>query len=105
LASKLGKTATDAPHVSFANPGLGTAYEPKVVATAFAIAKGKLSAAIKGNEGVYAVQTLNVQEPAKQTDYSTYAFQMNQQLQGKARYASEVQKKLAKVDDNRFDFF
>ncbi len=105
LASKLGKTATDAPHVSFANPGLGTAFEPKVVATAFAIAKGKLSAAVKGNEGVYAVQTLNVQEPAKQTDYSTYTFQMNQQLQGKARYASEVQKKLAKLDDNRFDFF
>ena len=51
------------------------------------------------------VQTTNVQEPAKQTDYSIYSFQMAQQLQGKQRYANEVQKKLAKVDDNRFDFF
>ena len=70
-----------------------------------ATAKGKLSAPVKGNEGAYVVQTTNVQEPAKQTDYSIYSFQMAQQLQGKQRYANEVQKKLAKVDDNRFDFF
>jgi len=105
LASKLGKPAIDATHISFASPALGVGYEPKVVGAAFATAKGKLSAPVKGNEGVYVVQTVAVQEPAKQTDYSVYSFQMNQQLQGKARYASEVQKKLAKVVDDRFDFF
>lgn len=105
LASKLGKPVGDATHVSFASPALNNAYEPKVVGAALATAKGKLSVPVKGNEGVYVVQTINVQEPAKQTDYSVYSFQMSQQLQGKSRYANEVQKKLAKVDDNRFDFF
>ncbi len=105
LASKLGKPVGDGTHVSFASPGLNNAFEPKVVATALASAKGKLSAPVKGNEGVYAVQTINVQEPAKQTDYSAYSFQMNQQLQGKSRYANEVQKKLSNVTDSRFDFF
>ena len=105
LASKLGKAPMDATHVSFASPALNNAFEPKVVATALGAAKGKVSAPIKGNEGAYAVQAVNVQEPAKQTDYSAFSFQMNQQMQGKSRYANEVQKKLAKVDDNRFDFF
>ena len=105
LASKLGKQAMDALHISFASPALNNAFEPKVAATALVTAKGKLSSPVKGNEGVYVVQTTNVVEPTKQTDYSVYSFQMNQQLQGKSRYANEVQKKLAKVDDNRFDFF
>jgi peptidyl-prolyl cis-trans isomerase D len=105
LASKLGKPVMNASHVSFASPALSNGYEPKVVATAFATAKGKLSAPVKGSEGAYVVQTLNIQEPAKLSDYSTYQYQMQQQLQGKSRYASEVQKKLAKVEDNRFDFF
>jgi hypothetical protein len=34
-----------------------------------------------------------------------YVFQVKQQTAAKARYAEEVQKKLAKIDDNRFDFF
>jgi len=105
LASKLGKQPLDATHVSFVQPALNNAYEPKVVATAFSVAKGKVSPPIKGNEGAYAVQVINVQEPAKQTDYSVYSFQMSQQMQGKSRYANEVQKKLANVVDNRFDFF
>jgi len=28
-----------------------------------------------------------------------------QQLQGKSRKAEDVERKLAKIDDNRFDFF
>ncbi len=105
LASKLSKPVGDAARISFASPGMNNAFEPKVVGAALTIAKGKLSAPVKGNEGVYAVQTTNIQEPAKQTDYSVYSFQMAQQLQGKSRYANEVQKKLSDVSDDRFDFF
>jgi len=105
LGSKLGKPVIDATHISFASPALNVGYEPKVVGAAFSTAKGKLSAPVKGNEGAYVVSPVNIQEPAKQTDYSAYSFQMSQQLQGKQRYAQEVQKKLSKVDDNRFDFF
>ncbi len=105
LASKTGKQVEEAAHVSFAQPSLTNAFEPTVVATALGISKGKLSEPVKGNEGAYVVLTNNIQEPAKQTDYSVYSFQMAQQLQGKSRYANEVQKKLSKVEDNRFDFF
>ncbi len=107
LAGKLGKTVNDATHVSFMQPSLpgNNAFEPKVVATAFGTAKGKLSAPVKGNEGAFVVQTVNVVEAPKQTDYNIYAFQLGQSLQGKSRYAGEVQKKLAKVEDSRFDFF
>ncbi|HLP50556.1 MAG TPA: SurA N-terminal domain-containing protein [Chitinophagales bacterium] len=105
LAAKVGKPALDATHVSFASPAINNAYEPNVVGTALATATGKLSAAIKGNEGVFAVQPVNVQEPVKQTDYTSYTFQMAQQLQGKTRFANEVQKKLSKVKDDRSEFF
>lgn len=105
LASKLGGTVLTADHVSFSNPSLNGAYEPTVVATAIGTTAGKLSAPVKGNSGVYVVQTVAVQEPAKQTDYSIYTFQMKQKLQGKARSAEEVQKKLADIVDDRSDFF
>ncbi len=105
LASKLGKVALPAEKASFARPSLNGAYEPKVVATALVSAPGKVSAAVKGNGGVFVVQTTAVQEPVKTTDYSMYTYQLKQQLQGKARYAQEVEKKLADITDNRFDFF
>lgn len=105
LAAKMGKTVIDATHISFASPALSTGYEPQVAGAAFATAKGKLSAPVKGNEGAYVVQVITEQPAPKQTDYTPYSFQMAQQLQGKQRYAQEVQKKLSKVEDNRFDFF
>lgn len=94
-----------ASQVSFANPSVNGAYEPKVVATALGSAANKLSAPVDGSAGVYVIQTTAVQEPAKQTDYSIYTFQMKQQLQGKARFAEEGTEKLANVEDDRFDFF
>lgn len=105
LAAKLGKPAMAATQVTFANPNLNGAYEPKVVAVALGSGVNKLSAPVDGAAGVYVVQTTAVNEPAKQNDYSIYTFQMKQQLQGKSRFAQEVQKKLADVQDDRFDFF
>jgi peptidyl-prolyl cis-trans isomerase D len=92
-------------HVSFEQSGLVNAYEPKVIGAAFGVAKGKVSAPIQGNDGVYAIQVVNVEEPAKTTDYSEILPRLNRTMQQKSSYASEVQKKLAKVQDNRFDFF
>jgi len=105
LASKLGKVAAVAEKVSFTNPAMNGTYEPNAVAAAFATSAGKLSKPIKGSAGVYVVQTIAVQEPATITDYNLYSYQLKQQLQGKSRSAQEVQKKLAKIEDNRFDFF
>ena len=105
LAAKLGKPALQADKATFANPSIVGGYEPKVVATALGLAAGKLSAPVQGNAGVYAVQTIAVTEPAKVSDYTMYAMQLNQQLNGKVRNVGEAQKKLAKIEDNRFDFY
>lgn len=105
LAAKLGKTPAEATRVSFSNPSVNGMYEPKVAATALNTATGKLSKPVEGVSGVFVVQTTSVEEPAKMEDYSIFAFQLKQQLQGKARFAAEVQKKLADIKDNRFDFF
>ena len=51
------------------------------------------------------MQTVAVTEPAKISDYTMFAMQLKQQVQGKARTASEAQKQLAKIEDNRTDFF
>lgn len=105
LAAKTGKPALQADKATFANPSMGGTYEPKVVATALGLPAGKLSAPIEGNAGVYAVQTIAVTEPAKLTDFTMYGMQLKQQVQGKARTAAEAQKKLAKIEDKRADFF
>ncbi|MBL0310462.1 MAG: SurA N-terminal domain-containing protein [Bacteroidetes bacterium] len=105
LAAKLGKAATDASHVSFSNPSINGMFEPKVTGVAINTAVGKMSSAVEGSSGVFVVQPVSVEEPAKIEDYSMYAFQLKQQLQSKTRFAQEVQKKLANVTDNRFNFF
>ena len=105
LASKLGKPAQEADHISFASANLNGANEPNVGASAEDLPTGKLSQPIKGRAGAYAIQVISVQEPAKASDYSMYSFQLKQMTAAKARYAEDVQKKLAKIDDNRFDFF
>lgn len=103
LAVKLGKPAMTA-QGNFANPGVNNAYEPAVVATALATAVGQTSKPIEGVQGVYVVQTLNITEPAKITDFSPYTLQMAQRLQNKAGYAGEVLKKLANIEDDRLEY-
>jgi peptidyl-prolyl cis-trans isomerase D len=105
LAGKTGKLVMEAPRASFGNPSMNGMAEPKVVAAALGTAAGKLSQPVSGNAGVYVVQTISVQEPPKASDYSMYSYQLQQQYGYKSRYAQEVEKKLAKIEDNRFDFF
>lgn len=105
LAGKLGKTAMEANNVTFANPNMNGMFEPDVVAVALGTPVGKMSGPVKGTSGAFVVQTVSVREPSVTTNYSAIAQQLEQQLQSKSRYASEVQKKLAKIDDTRSDFF
>ncbi len=105
LAAKSGKSALPASGASFSNPNLNGAYEPKVVAAALAVGVNKMSAAIEGNAGVYVVQPSVITEPNKISDYSIYGMQLKNTAQNKARSAAEAQKKLAKIEDDRFTFF
>lgn len=107
LASKTGKEVAFAERVVFANPVLGTVgYEPNVVAAAVYSKPGKLSAPIEGNTGTYVVEKVSGVDPPKATDLSMYKYQARQMAGSKAgRGALEALKKLAKIKDNRFDFF
>jgi peptidyl-prolyl cis-trans isomerase D len=106
LAGKLGKPAVDAMHLSFMSSSLNNGFEPAVIGAAFNTAnKGKVSAPVKGNLGVFAIQAVNVQDAPKQQDYAAAQYNLSQQMLGKARYAAEAQKKAAKVVDDRAEFF
>jgi hypothetical protein len=54
---------------------------------------------------VFVVQATNITEPQKITDFTMFAAQLKQQAQSKTRFAQEAHKKLAKIEDDRFDFF
>jgi parvulin-like peptidyl-prolyl isomerase len=83
----------------------GTLFEPNVAAAAVGAAKDKLIAPIKGNTGVYAIQVTAINEPPKATDYTSYLANLKMQIQGKSGKIAEAKKKLATIEDFRFDFF
>lgn len=105
LAAKTGKAALPASAVTFSNPSINGSYEPKVTAAALGTAINKMSAPIDGNTGVYVVQPSAVSQPNKISDYSIYAMQLKNNAQNKARSASEAQKKVSDIEDDRFTFF
>jgi peptidyl-prolyl cis-trans isomerase D len=107
LASKLGKQPGFAEKATFANPVLsGSGYEPNVVAAGVYAKQNKMTAPIEGNAGVYVLEKVAGVDPPKATDLSMYKAQLRQQTSGKAsRGVFEAFKKLAKIEDNRFDFF
>jgi peptidyl-prolyl cis-trans isomerase D len=105
LAAKLGKPEQTATAVSIGNPSLNGSFEPVAVAAAIGAGKGKVSAPVAGNSAVFVVQATNITEPQKITDFTMFAAQLKQQAQSKTRFAQEAHKKLAKIEDDRFDFF
>jgi peptidyl-prolyl cis-trans isomerase D len=107
LAAKLGKEVGLAEEASAANPVLGTTgYEPAIVTAGVYAKQGKLSAPIEGNGGVYVLEKVSGIVPPPATDVTMYKGQLSNAANGKAtRSAVEALKKLAKIEDNRFDFF
>lgn len=107
LASKNGKEVAFAERASFSNPVLGNVgYEPNVAAAAVYSKPNKLSAPILGNMGAYVVEKVSGVDPPKATDLAAYLYQGRQIAGAKAnRGALEALKKMAKIKDNRFDFF
>ena len=108
-AQKLEKSAIDIENIVMANPVLpGVAMEPAVVGAAFGLQPNKLSKAIKGQQGVFAVQVTGFVNPAE-----LVASDMNnqkQQLQtAKAQRSwGEIYQALqhkADIHDNRIRFY
>jgi peptidyl-prolyl cis-trans isomerase D len=104
LASKMSKTVMDAPHAIFANTYISTGNEPAVVAAGIYLATNKLSAPIKGTNGVYVVVKTAGTDPPKATDLAQSRMMAGQVSASKARGATDALKKIAIIDDYRLNF-
>ncbi len=108
VAQKQGlevKNANDISFSSFQIPGAGI--EPVVIGEAATIAKGKISAPMKGNQGVYMILVTSVSETKPTAEFlKSYQPRLEQGLQYRTNYqAYEALKKAADIEDNRYKFF
>ncbi|MBN1142861.1 MAG: SurA N-terminal domain-containing protein [Bacteroidales bacterium] len=109
LGRSLGVQAEPVSGIRFSSTSLGTAgIEPNVIAAAMAMQKGTLSEPISGENGVYVISVNNIAEPAA-SDIQTDAVARNfveRNYAARANYfAYEALKDLAKVKDNRREFY
>jgi len=108
-AQKLGVSALEAQNIVLANPVLpGIALEPAVVGTVFGLQPNVLSKAIKGLEGVYAVQPVgftNSTEPAPdEVDRQKQQLRTSQAQRSRNAIQQALQDR-ADIQDNRIRFY
>jgi peptidyl-prolyl cis-trans isomerase D len=99
------KTATGISFQSFQIPGAGI--EPNVISTASMLEKGKISAPIKGNQGVYMMLITN-ETNDEVTDETVESFKtrLEQNYQYRTNYqAYQALKENANVVDKRYKFY
>ncbi|MFO7371315.1 MAG: SurA N-terminal domain-containing protein [Bacteroidales bacterium] len=109
LGRSLGAQVEPVSGIRFTSNTLGTAgIEPNVIAAAMAMQKGTLSEPITGENGVYVLFVNNITEPAV-SDIQTTAVARNfveRNYAARANYfAYEALKDLARVIDNRREFY
>jgi peptidyl-prolyl cis-trans isomerase D len=107
LASKLGTQVDTLDHIKFTARGLpGLGRELDLIGTVFATPAGKMSAPIKGEQGVYVLQVESISEVTQPADYKQNKESLSKNMQARVGY--EVYKALeknAKVVDNRASFY
>ncbi len=106
IAKASGSTVQQATDVTMENPVLtgGVGQEPKVVGNAFALAKGKLSAPIEGNTGVYVVKNTNTLKAPVLKNHTAYIAKLNAQTAGDINRVLPALKDKAEIEDNRKQF-
>jgi len=97
--------ATDISFQSFQVPGAGI--EPNLIATAVQSPKGKISAPITGNQGVYVLVVNNETKEAVTKEAIT---QLKQQMNGMLKYRTQYQsmsalRENANIEDMRYKFY
>lgn len=99
------KNANNITFQSFQIPGAGI--EPNVIANASNIEKAKLSAPIKGNQGVYLILVNDVKEEALTEDaVEAFKARMQQNYQYRTNYQTmQVLRENANVVDKRYKFY
>ena len=103
IATSAATTVQKVDSVLFSNPFIvGIGMEPKVAGAAFnANLKGKLSEAIAGANGVYAVRVENIGAKTSNADVASIKQTLMQSQKMAAYRSSEALKKSASIKDNR----
>jgi peptidyl-prolyl cis-trans isomerase D len=110
LGKELGLQVEPVSGLRFTSSSIGSAgIEPNVVAAAMSLDKGIISNPIIGENGVYVLSVNNITIPAEANSQSTIAVAKNYIERNYAAranyYAYEAIKELAKIKDNRREFY
>ncbi len=110
LAKSLGVQTQAVTQVHFTSPSLGNSgEEPNVIAAMSTLQKGKISTPIVGENGVYVVAVNDVTEPSATDQKSTWNIVQNNLTRSYGArtnyYAYEAMKELARIKDNRREFY
>lgn len=109
IAQKVSKNVQTVENVVFANPVIpGIALENAVVGTVFGLQPNKPSAAIEGNQGVYAVQVIGFVNPKALSGDDLNKQQRQMMTTNTQRAWGGIFRALqdnAKIDDNRIRFY
>jgi peptidyl-prolyl cis-trans isomerase D len=106
IAQLLDRRMEEATNIPFGNnlPGIGN--EPAVVATAFALPENTASGAIKGNNGVFVLETISKQLPETPEDLTATVQQMRNNFRNRVpNEAFQAIKNNARIEDNREMFY
>jgi peptidyl-prolyl cis-trans isomerase D len=106
LAAKLNVSVEAADGVNFTAYTFGNAgFEPKIIAYALGLPKGKISEPIEGMGGVFVVVVNNITEPG-QSDYKASSSRLNSYFQSRVGYEMYAAlRKLADIKDERVKFY
>lgn len=107
ISTKQNQTVKVASALTMKTPTVsGAGTEPKVVGTAFALGKGKVSGPIVGNNGVYVIEVVE-KTPATGLDtYMSYASQASKTEAGAVNTkVFEALKEAADIEDKRSKFY
>jgi len=106
IASELGTTVKNASNINFTSiqiPGIGM--EPKVIGTATNLSPDEISQPVAGNNGVYIVKVITVNEGENQ-DIDSEKTRLAQNLTFRAAsQAYNAHREKAEVEDQRTKFY
>lgn len=99
------KDATNITFQSFQIPGAGI--EPNVIATSTMLEKGKISAPIQGNQGVYVIMINNIaKDQVNPDEINNFKTRLEQGYQYRTNYqAFQALRENAEVVDKRYKFY
>lgn len=107
IAKKLNTEIIEVDYISLASPNVPQiGPEPKVVGTIFGTEKGKISRTIRGDAGIYLVQSLEITEAPAIDDYTSIIKNQSGLFQNRANFdVYNALLKKADVRDNKVKFY